>query len=506
MHSTDHNGASAPAQMDGPSYPVTFMAGPTARRLAPNSYALHGPGAIQFGHADGHATLTISGKRQRLFRTGVAARHSLRLDDICDVYLSGKYLNFTVAAAGGGEARQVGFAAPDPRVGREILAALPQRYTEAFVQEQVERGDFHSRLDQLPPSAPVTLALVAINLIVFALMAFSGAGLLSPDGEEAIRWGSNFGPLTVDGEWWRLFTAMFIHSGLLHVGLNMVALYQSGRMVERMYGSAHYLMLYVFAGLSGSMVSILWHPLNNSVGASGAIFGVFGGLLAFILKPGSGVPPAIVNEHRNSTVAFIGFNLLNGFVQTGIDNGAHLGGLLGGLVFGFLLARPLDAAQRARAGIARMLPPVLACLLLLGLLSYPLWHPSLATVQARRFRVVLRELPQREQLASADAVAWLGKAKAKSISDAQLADAMEQKVVPQWDSLYRSVQEATLDAGAADYPLRQTLLRYLADRRQASLLIAQGVRRRDTRLIAQSNQLTLQAQREIATIQQLSKH
>ncbi|WP_295993642.1 rhomboid family intramembrane serine protease [Rugamonas sp.] len=489
----------------GDSHAVTFMSGITAWRRASNSFSLHGAGTIEFGHGPAADTLTIAGTRHRTLRSGVPERHNIRLADICDAYLSGTTLHFTVRAADGAPARQVGFAVPDPRAGRAILQALPQRYTEAFLQEQVERLDFHGRLKQLGSGAPVTLALVAVNLIVFVLMGFDGAGLLSAsDGDAAIRWGSNFGPLTVDGQWWRLFTSMFIHSGLLHVGLNMLALYQSGRMVERMYGSVHFALLYLFSGLSGSMVSILWHPMNNSVGASGAIFGVFGGLLAFILKPGSAVPPAIVNEHRNSTLFFIGFNLINGYTQTGIDNGAHLGGLLGGLAFGFLLARPLDLAQRARAGAARMVAPVPGCLLLLALLAYPLWHPGLDIVQQRSFRAVLHALPQQEQLASADASAWLGKARKHTISDAELADAMEQKVVPQWERLYRSVQDATLNPKAADYPLRQTLLRYLDDRRRASLLIAQGVRRHDTRLIEQSNQLTLDAQREIATIQKLS--
>ena len=507
MHTTEPHyssnahttGDAAHARADGPAYAVRFRAERPARNPVPNGYALHGKGYVQFQHDE----LLIDGKRHRLLRTGVPVQHRIALADIYDAHLSGKNLRFDVRT-GDAAVLHMGFVVPDERTGLAILNALPPRHTKAFAREQAERGDFHGRLNALSPGAPVTLALVAINLIVFALMALSGAGLLSVDGEAAVRWGSNVGNLTVEGQWWRLFTSMFIHFGLMHVAFNMFALYQTGRMVERMYGSVHFALLYVFSGLSGSMVSILWHPLNNSAGASGAIFGVFGGLLAFILKPGNAVPPAIVNEHRNSTLGFIGFNLFYGFSQSGIDNGAHLGGLLGGLVFGLLLARPLDIAARAQAGMARRLLPVLACVLLLGALGYPLWHPGEQAMQERRFRTVLREMPQREQLASADASAWLGKARAKTISAAQLADAMEQNVVPQWEQLYQSVQQATLDERSDAYPLRAALLRYLDDRRQACRLIALGVRSNDKALIEQSNQLTRAAQGEIATMQKLS--
>src|SRR5471030_2411704 len=490
----------AAAPSDGPAYAVRFRAGRQARNPAPNSYSLHGNGSVQLQRDE----LLITAKRHRLFRSGVPERHRIALADIVDARLSGKNLRFDVRSVYGAT-QQMGFIVADERTGMAILNALPARHTEAFLREQGERSDFHRRLDALSPGAPVTLALVVINLLVFALMALNGAGFLAVEGEAAVRWGSNVGALTVDGQWWRLFTSMFIHFGLAHVAFNMFALYQTGRMVERMYGSLYFALLYVFSGLSGSMVSILWHPLNNSAGASGAIFGVFGGLLAFILKPGNAVPPAIVNEHRNSTIGFIGFNLFYGFSQSGIDNGAHLGGLLGGLVFGLLLARPLDIAARARAGATRLLLSVLACLLLLGALAYPLSHPGESALRERRFHTLLREIPQREQLASADASAWLGKARSKSISAAQLADAMEQQVVPQWQQLYQSVQDAPLDEHSASYPLRAALLRYLADRREACRLIAQGVRTGDRSLVEQSNQLTRQAQAEIATIQKLSE-
>ena len=241
-------------------------------------------------------------------------------------------------------------------------------------------------------------------------------GLLAPDAEVAVNWGSNYGPLTLQGQWWRLFTSMFVHFGILHLALNMFALYQTGRMVERMFGSLHFLLLYVFAGLSGSMVSLWWHPMINSAGASGAIFGVFGGLLAFMLNPKNAVPRAVMTAHRNSTVFFIGFNLLNGFTHAGIDNGAHIGGLLGGIVFGFLLARPLDMGVRSVAGAGRLALSCLACLLVLGALSYPMSHPDADFVQEQRFRDALQTFSQQEKQTIGETQRLIGQVRANAIS------------------------------------------------------------------------------------------
>jgi rhomboid protease GluP len=209
-------------------------------------------------------------------------------------------------------------------------------------------------------------------VLVFVLMLLGGAGLLAHDGTVAVRFGSNLGRLTMAGQWWRLFTSMFIHFGLLHIALNMTALYQTGRTVERLFGSLHFLLLYLFSGLCGSMVSTLWHPATNSAGASGAIFGVFGGLLAFLLSSDNAIPRSVISEHRSSTIAFIGFNLVSGFVLPGVDNGAHIGGLVGGLAIGFLLARPIDLRAREKAGHHQLVVAALAGLLILGALFYML--------------------------------------------------------------------------------------------------------------------------------------
>jgi TPR repeat protein len=163
---------------------------------------------------------------------------------------------------------------------------------------------------------------------------------------------------------------MFVHFGLLHLVFNMWVLWSIGRMTERMFGSLHYALLYVLGGLCGSMASLWWHPNVNSAGASGAIFGILGGLLAFVLNPASGVPATIVASQRRSIVIFVAYNLIGGFTHQGIDNAAHLGGLIGGFLIGWMLARPLDVTAREQAQSRFVLAGVLG----LAALSVLGWH------------------------------------------------------------------------------------------------------------------------------------
>jgi len=158
---------------------------------------------------------------------------------------------------------------------------------------------------------------------------------------QLVAWGSNVGRLTLNGEWWRLVTSMFLHGNLLHLAFNMFALWQVGQLVERIFGSARFVALYMAAGICGSLASVLWNPFASSVGASGAIFGIIGGLLAFIQRKDSGVPPTVVADLRGSILPFLLFNLTAGFLYPHTDNAAHIGGLVGGWVAGHLLARSL---------------------------------------------------------------------------------------------------------------------------------------------------------------------
>jgi rhomboid protease GluP len=206
---------------------------------------------------------------------------------------------------------------------------------------------FADALRRMDARSPVTLALIAINVAVFLAMAAAGAGILESNPDVHVKWGSNLVPVTVGGEWWRLGTSMFLHFGIVHLLVNMWVLYANGRLVERMFGSARYLLLYVFAGLLGSLASAAWHPATNSAGASGAIFGVLGGMMAFLVAKKSRVPREVLQAQARSIAVFAVYNIAFGLAYPGIDNAAHLGGAVGGFLVGLLLARPLTPEARA---------------------------------------------------------------------------------------------------------------------------------------------------------------
>lgn len=178
----------------------------------------------------------------------------------------------------------------------------------------------------------ITPIIVILNILVFAAMAISGVHLLTPSHESLLIWGANFRPLTTDGEWQRLFTSTFLHIGIFHLLMNMYALVYIGLLLEPYLGRARFLSAYIISGISGSVASIFWNGLTISAGASGAIFGMYGVFVALLTTK------LIEKSARKSLLISIGvfiiYNLANG-LKEGIDNAAHIGGLLSGLVVGY---------------------------------------------------------------------------------------------------------------------------------------------------------------------------
>jgi rhomboid protease GluP len=283
---------------------------------------------------------------------------------------------------------------------------------------------------------------------------------MQPDGVAMLRFGTNYGPLTASGEWWRLFTAMFLHFGLVHLLLNMWALLSLGMLTERLYGSARFAMLYLFAGLVGSLASYYWHPNLNSAGASGAIFGVIGALLAFMLNPRTRIPPTVAAAQRNSALVFIAYNLANGFAHQGIDNAAHLGGLTGGFVIGWLLARPLTREAREDSAHAGALVG-LGALALLVIGAWPVIHPSSAQRADLAFRQQLGPYAEAETKAVDAQRALVARGQNHEVGERKLAEQMLYSVVPRWTEAQSIVQRTLLPNDSKLAPLRSALLHYL---------------------------------------------
>ena len=220
--------------------------------------------------------------------------------------------------------------------------------------------DFIRRLNEISgaggPWSSITNLIIAANVAVFVVMGFLGAGWFETESMlPYIRYGANNGAATTDGEWWRLVTSMFMHYGVIHLALNMWALFQVGHLVEKLLGRWPYTVMYFGSGIVGGLVTLLWHGDQKwSAGASGAVFGVYGALLGYILREKHTVPPKIYQPLAKSTLTFAGYNLFYGFVHPRIDNSAHIGGLIGGLTLGWLLALPVDREIRVRLGPSRL--------------------------------------------------------------------------------------------------------------------------------------------------------
>jgi membrane associated rhomboid family serine protease len=277
--------------------------------------------------------------------------------------------------------RALQFWAVNAQEAKAIGASLPASRTSTFVPQLAERAAFNARLLEVTPRAPITPVLIGVNVVMFLIAAALGGGIFVPNAEVMIRLGSDYTPLTAAGEWWRLLTSTFLHFGILHLAFNMWALWVNGVLVERLYGSTRYLMLYLVAGVAGSVTSFLWHPFVNGAGASGAIFGVLGALFAYFLRTDSGVPQSVLKAQRNAAGIFIVVSLLNASRVKGIDNAAHLGGVAAGFLMGWLLCRPLDARRDEEDWTGqwmRAFAVVLGSVLFVGYyLSSGQWHPRM---------------------------------------------------------------------------------------------------------------------------------
>jgi membrane associated rhomboid family serine protease len=206
------------------------------------------------------------------------------------------------------------------------------------------------------PSAPVvTQALIAINVIVFLIETAGGAPLGGGGGGSVWFHGSLFGPAitgsnpfplyTGTHEYWRLLTAGFLHDGLLHIFINMISLWFVGSVLEPAIGRVNFLAVYFASLLAGSFGALWFQPQIPTVGASGAIFGIFGALI--VVARARGIPI------WQSGLGFVlVFNLLFSLSVRGISVGDHLGGLVGGIITGWLIVEVAERRRMAWAALA----------------------------------------------------------------------------------------------------------------------------------------------------------
>lgn len=248
---------------------------------------------------------------------------------------------------------------------------------------------FYSEWD--PRSAPGTYLLLAINIAVFLFMTLHGVPVSGGSPDQLMQYGANNSVNVLDGQWWRLFTPIFVHIGLLHIGTNMWCLWNLGLLGEPLIGPFGLVAVYVLTGVAGNLLTVAWDvgaahlyrvPLDQvasvGAGASGAVFGIAGILIILLSNRKLPIPWPELKRLRKSVITFAAFNLVIGastslaivgnLVHVRIDNTAHLGGFLSGLALGPALV-PAMTAGRARY-LTRQRVVFLAAAFILSLVGY----------------------------------------------------------------------------------------------------------------------------------------
>jgi rhomboid protease GluP len=200
---------------------------------------------------------------------------------------------------------------------------------------------------------PITTTLVGMNVAVFVVMTLTGISPVEPTIPQLLKWGANFGPLSLGTQPWRMLASNYVHIGIIHIALNMWCLWNLGFLAERVFDPWTYVLTYTVCGLAGSLSSLWWHPLTVGAGASGAIFGLAGALIAALYLGHLPISKQAIQGTLKSLLIFAGYNLFFGAAIRGIDNSAHIGGLVAGLILGAVLAKHLTASPEVRDGWRR---------------------------------------------------------------------------------------------------------------------------------------------------------
>lgn len=328
------------------------------------------------------------------------------------------------------------------------------------------------------PRLRVTYALVALNFLVFMAMLLSGAGLWhSPNGVQ-LAWGANFGPATQDGQWWRLGSALFLHFGLLHLALNMWALWDGGQWVERMYGPLRFAVIYFAAGLMGNLLSLVVHAGQGvSGGASGAIFGIYGALLSYLLCERSRIQHGEFRWLFWGALGFSGATIVFGLLVPGIDNAAHIGGLLTGLLSGYLLLkRTADQVLITQRGRWLSLGLLLT---VTGLLIYLIPQPSYRWSEEIKAREEISAFLHDDVAISDSWQKLLLEGKQGRLSFDELAEKIDMVVAEHYEESFDELSALPHKEVLPSSPALEKLIRYAERRRDASRALADGLRNRD---------------------------
>lgn len=218
---------------------------------------------------------------------------------------------------------------------------------------------FFDRLHAATPRIHVTWGLISLNTAVWLATIAGGVDPLAPDAASLLPVGGNFAPYTAEQPW-RLLSAAVVHAGLFHLLVNMWVLLELGKIAERFYGSAQFALIYMLSAVTGSLASLYFTAQHAvSVGASGAVYGVAGAILAAVTLRRRQIPNRVSRHLRLPLLLFVLGSMLFGLWTSWIDNAAHTGGLGCGLLFGAIMVFRFDTGRFQRLGVPRALLAVL---------------------------------------------------------------------------------------------------------------------------------------------------
>jgi rhomboid protease GluP len=448
-------------------------------------------------------TYVFSGRPQRLL-----ARKTTKLvltaNDISNVAIKGQAISFhTQQGNSGRKKRPFIFLCRDEAEAQTVASLLPARVDADFIAEH----NFKQQLNAMPgPSTPwasVTNQLIAANVVVFVLMA----GLLGAGWVEAtnimpyIRYGANNGAATTDGEWWRLVTCMFMHFGIVHLALNMWALYQVGHLVEKLLGRLLYALAYFGSGILASLASIAWHGDKMwSAGASGAIFGIYGTLLGYMLREKHALPRNVFQPLLRSTMGFAGYNIVYGLAHPEIDSAAHIGGFLAGFVLGWLTALPIEPEARIKLFRSRLWAGVAAVCVGIGLgvaftprFDYSMhdelaWQDSFQGVDEKEPSLLKSNDEQFAQYEASD------------LNRSSYAHWITTELIPFYTQLEQKIEALKLEPGKATEKRRAAVMQMLQTKLAGYQHLLKGVQENDPQEIARYVDSERDAQQQLAVI------
>ena len=347
------------------------------------------------------------------------------------------------------------------------------------------RLQFIGVMSTLPSRPTVTILIMIANAAVFACMVASGMDFMNPNAQTLLDWGADFGPRTLNGEWWRMASCLFLHFGIVHLGMNMFVLWGLGQLTERFVGSTGFAIAYLISGIAGSIVSLAWNPVGISAGASGAVFGAAGTLLGFVALRRDTLPPEVRGQMLKSMAKFLLLNTVIGISVARIDMAAHMGGFLGGVICGMILSQPLSIGMLGKRRFRNLATVIAASVLLpIAIIALPSAPPDIEQ-EMQRLGQVEKEIYNLVNATHDLAAKGL-------IDDDEFADRIQLQALPRWSQYCEDIEAlGKLEYANKDYFSR--LIPYTQLREKSWQVLIEGLREQDRVKLQQARELSDEA-------------